>query len=87
MDRTSKALIVAALGLGLLIGGVTDTGVQAQEYGSATAKVVGATSSGEGVVGEVTVNIKSGSGKVLIATSPYVKANTQASAKLAKNVA
>ncbi|MFB6115173.1 MAG: S16 family serine protease [Candidatus Nanohalobium sp.] len=87
MDWKPAIVIMAAVALGLLLGNSVETGISADNYGSATAKVVGATGKGGGIIGEVTVNIEPGNGKVLIATSPYVKANTQASAKLAKNVA
>lgn len=83
------ALVAAAafgflMGAGLqLPGGSMDT---FQGTRSAAAKVVGASGS-KGIVGEVKVTIEPGTGEVLVATAPYVKANTQASARLAKNVA
>ncbi|MFB6147998.1 MAG: S16 family serine protease [Candidatus Nanohaloarchaea archaeon] len=44
-------------------------------------------STGKGVIGNLTVNIEPGTGKVLLSTNPFIKTGTQRSAKIARNVA
>ncbi|MFB6076807.1 MAG: S16 family serine protease, partial [Candidatus Nanohaloarchaea archaeon] len=54
---------------------------------TATANIVAVAQGGGGTVGQVTVKIVPGSGKVLLDTNPFVETDTQFSAKTAKSVA
>ena len=62
----------------------------ASAYNSAHTHLVGVTKSGEemkGVVASLTVEVHNGSGRVFVETNPLTQIDTQASARLAKEVA
>lgn len=92
MDRNT--LIISHLAV--LIVGFWIAGALPQAQGptetiagtrEASAPIVAVAEHGGGVLGNVTVTIQPGSGKVLLDTNPFIQTDTQVSAKTAKNVA
>lgn len=65
---------------------VKNTALTGQEL-RATNKVLAVSPKGDGVVGEVTVEIVPGDGKVLVNTNPFLEPDTQYSAVIAVEVA
>lgn len=79
-------LLVLLTGIGIASTDVTPdptfTGAR-----SASAPIVAVSQTGEGTIGQVTVRIRPGTGKVLLDTNPFIETSTQISATTARNVA
>ncbi len=54
---------------------------------SATANIAATTQDGEGAIGEASVDIEPGAGRVLLDTNPFIETDTQLSIKTAKRIA
>ncbi|MDY6777135.1 MAG: S16 family serine protease [Candidatus Nanohaloarchaea archaeon] len=92
MRLDTRTLLLTHLTVFLLGLAVAGLPLQ-QQYDSfagsrtASARIVAVSEHGQGVIGTVTVHIEPGNGDVLMETDPFIRTNTQVSAKTAKNVA
>ncbi len=66
---------------------LTKKTTMAEESAEATAKVVAVSPQGEGLIGDVIVEIVPGEGKVLVNTNPFLEPDTQYSAVTAVEIA
>lgn len=85
--REQVTAIIAGLTIVVLLFTLPTGGDIFNGASEASTPVVAVSEGGEGVTGSVTVSLEPGTGETFVETSPFIRADTQVSAEIARSVA